>query len=641
MNTPVCWIWSLLSLLVILPVTGCMQRQASQTDVSATTPPAVDPDAIAAAQTEEPADLESVPEPELADGAVTGQPAERLIPANIRPGSPLAEAIKLASSGLDEGVLLAFVTNSTGTFNLGAEEIIYLNDIGVHGNVISAMIQRDHMLQQIPTESLLAQVVASPAEQIQPMPEQTLVPPLETGEEVVPGAYPAPPEPAEGDYSDFYQDLAPYGNWVDVAGYGQCWQPTVVVANPGWRPYCDRGHWIYTDCGWYWASDYSWGWAPFHYGRWFRHEHLGWCWTPDKVWGPAWVSWRYSHDYCGWAPLPPAACYVPGTGFTYHGRLVGVAFNFGIGAASFTFVPVGSMTDSHLAHNAVPREQVHNLYHQTVSLTRITTSNNHLVNHGVPPEQVVAVTHHPVRRAIVRQTTVVAQGARPEQVAADGATVTVYQGRSGALERQSVGASEHGIARPVMASVHSASSPGTPFAATAVSSDVTSPTRGLRERVPPNSLVVIGRHDGNHQRTAAVPTAMAYQQSASHADEHVGSTSYAHNGQPAASATPYYRQVARAEHPIHQEPVPQFETRVNPSPVRQAAPEPRQIAPPSFQPLPEPRAAQPPAQAVEHHHAPPPVQVEARPAAPPPPPPAVSQPAAPPASHDHSSVGRR
>ncbi len=43
--------------------------------------------------------------------------------------------------------MLAFVTNSTSTFNLGAEEIIYLNDIGVPSAVVTAMIQRDQVLK--------------------------------------------------------------------------------------------------------------------------------------------------------------------------------------------------------------------------------------------------------------------------------------------------------------------------------------------------------------------------------------------------------------------------------------------------------------------------------------------------------------
>ena len=77
----------------------------------------------------------------------------------------------------------------------------------------------------------------------------------------------------------FYDTLSPYGSWIYVNGYGRCWRPSVCVYNPAWQPYCDHGHWVYTNCGWYWYSDYSWGWAPFHYGRWFQHPGMGWCWT--------------------------------------------------------------------------------------------------------------------------------------------------------------------------------------------------------------------------------------------------------------------------------------------------------------------------------------------------------------------------
>ena len=30
-------------------------------------------------------------------------------------------------------------------------------------------------------------------------------------------------------------------------------------------------------------------------------------WVPGDQWAPAWVAWRYSDDYVGWAPLPPEA----------------------------------------------------------------------------------------------------------------------------------------------------------------------------------------------------------------------------------------------------------------------------------------------------------------------------------------------
>jgi len=104
------------------------------------------------------------------------------------------------------------------------------------------------------------------------------------------------------DFQIFYDDLTPYGNWVDNSDYGYVWSPDVYS---GFSPYSTNGHWIYTYAGWTWVSDYSWGWAPFHYGRWFYDRNYGWLWAPDSEWGPGWVSWRRSNDYYGWAPIGP------------------------------------------------------------------------------------------------------------------------------------------------------------------------------------------------------------------------------------------------------------------------------------------------------------------------------------------------
>lgn len=70
--------------------------------------------------------------------------------------------------------------------------------------------------------------------------------------------------------SDFYEDMAPYGDWLWVEPWGWVWTPWDV--EPGWRPYT-HGRWAWTSLGWTWISDYSWGWAPFHYGRWTYHSH--------------------------------------------------------------------------------------------------------------------------------------------------------------------------------------------------------------------------------------------------------------------------------------------------------------------------------------------------------------------------------
>ncbi|MGZ4034356.1 MAG: DUF6600 domain-containing protein [Bacteroidia bacterium] len=100
----------------------------------------------------------------------------------------------------------------------------------------------------------------------------------------------------------FYDNLSPYGQWVDYPNYGYVWVPQ---AGPDFVPYSSGGYWAWTDYGWTWVSNYDWGWAPFHYGRWDYDDYYGWFWMPGNEWGPAWVSWRRSPGYYGWAPLGP------------------------------------------------------------------------------------------------------------------------------------------------------------------------------------------------------------------------------------------------------------------------------------------------------------------------------------------------
>lgn len=104
-------------------------------------------------------------------------------------------------------------------------------------------------------------------------------------------------------YQEFYDELSPYGRWIDYPEYGYVWAPNGIT---GFRPYETGGHWVWTDgYEWMWVSDYSWGWAPFHYGRWFYDPVYGWMWMPGYEWAPAWVAWRDGGDYYGWAPLRP------------------------------------------------------------------------------------------------------------------------------------------------------------------------------------------------------------------------------------------------------------------------------------------------------------------------------------------------
>jgi hypothetical protein len=100
----------------------------------------------------------------------------------------------------------------------------------------------------------------------------------------------------------FYDQLSPYGQWVNNSSYGYVWLPN---AGSDFVPYSTGGHWVFTDFGWTWVSDYSWGWAPFHYGRWDYDNFYGWMWIPDTEWGPSWVTWRRGNGYYGWEPMGP------------------------------------------------------------------------------------------------------------------------------------------------------------------------------------------------------------------------------------------------------------------------------------------------------------------------------------------------
>lgn len=101
----------------------------------------------------------------------------------------------------------------------------------------------------------------------------------------------------------FYDELSPYGTWIQDPQYGYVWRPDADQGE--FRPYYTNGRWVMTEYGNTWVSNYDWGWAPFHYGRWVYNRYNQWVWIPDTVWGPAWVSWRSGGGYYGWAPMGP------------------------------------------------------------------------------------------------------------------------------------------------------------------------------------------------------------------------------------------------------------------------------------------------------------------------------------------------
>src|SRR5437764_9238323 len=112
-----------------------------------------------------------------------------------------AEVIRLSGSGVGEDVVLAYVQNSQAPFSLSVDDVLYLKDVGLSSAVISGMLNRDAALRNQPQAA-----PPSPA----PVTETTT-------EE------PAVVRDAPADVTYFYDDLQPYGTWVDLSGVGWCW----------------------------------------------------------------------------------------------------------------------------------------------------------------------------------------------------------------------------------------------------------------------------------------------------------------------------------------------------------------------------------------------------------------------------------
>jgi hypothetical protein len=337
------------------------------------------------------------------EAPVPGAPeqAQPAAPVNLSPGA--AEVVRLAGSGVGDDVVLAYIQNSQAAFALSADDVLYLKDIGLSPQVTSAMLSHDSALRGQPQQYAPA---AQPGAAPLTYQWQTPAAPAPAAPEMPPPQIAAPPPAyvtsAPADVSYFYNDLSPYGTWVSLEDYGWCWQPRTVVVSHSWRPYCDGGHWVYTDAGWFWQSDYSWGWAPFHYGRWYQHPRCGWVWTPDRVWGPAWVTWRTAGDACGWAPLPPHAEFDARLGWRYNGVSVAASFDFGLGVGAFAFVSFGDFCSHDIGHHCLPPARVTTIYRQTTVINNYTVVNNTIVHRGIPIERVTAASRVPVPRATVR-----------------------------------------------------------------------------------------------------------------------------------------------------------------------------------------------------------------------------------------------
>lgn len=113
--------WGLVTVLVVTGALGNGQSLCAQTNSSSAT---------------------------ISSPAPSPSPPSSSLPSFIMPTSPAAQVIRLVQAGVEENIVLSYVSNSSSTFNLDSDKIIYLSDVGVPGDVTTAMMQRDQVLQQ-------------------------------------------------------------------------------------------------------------------------------------------------------------------------------------------------------------------------------------------------------------------------------------------------------------------------------------------------------------------------------------------------------------------------------------------------------------------------------------------------------------
>jgi len=134
------------------------------------------------------------------------------IAATLPPG--VQDVVKLTHAGISEDIILAQIKNSGAMYNLTADQIIYLSNQGISQTVIKSLL---------PGGGSAAPTMPAP---VSPPP-------------VVAPSTPAPVASYDAStpvtMAGFQTQLAPYGSWINVPGYGLCWQPAVAGSSTSSR----------------------------------------------------------------------------------------------------------------------------------------------------------------------------------------------------------------------------------------------------------------------------------------------------------------------------------------------------------------------------------------------------------------------
>jgi hypothetical protein len=112
--------------------------------------------------------------------------------------------------------------------------------------------------------------------------------------------------------------------------------------------------------------------------------------VPDDEWAPAWVSWRKSDDYVGWAPLPPEARFDRRTGIHNWSDNY-----YDIGPEQYCFVETKQFGAPRIQSSVLPTERNVTIVNQTTNVTNITYNNRTVVNQGPSYDELRTRTAQP------------------------------------------------------------------------------------------------------------------------------------------------------------------------------------------------------------------------------------------------------
>src|SRR5262249_55915218 len=126
----------------------------------------------------------------------------------------------------------------------------------------------------------------------------------------------------------------------------------------------------------------SFGEIPFHYGTWVWEPPYGWVWVPGTIWSPAWVTWAYSDDYVGWAPVPPSFA-LTATGY------VGVPVV--LASTQYVFVPSRQFVGVRVAPARLPQQRNAAIFSNTTRATRFQVASGVLHNSGPDAQRIARV----------------------------------------------------------------------------------------------------------------------------------------------------------------------------------------------------------------------------------------------------------